>query len=182
MLGIPDQEVNFYFKEHNEYLTEMSLALFESSTWLWKGVVNNNPAANFYISGMTILVVNEENEKLLTLWNSDFGFAEKTNKKIVKDIVNDISKLRARQEKANLKINTEVKRLEHESESANEQIRLLNIQLSALQNKVDMLGKQINQLNEEPAIISAQIDSHAIKLCNSLEYKLDMMNASKQSA
>jgi len=179
LLNIPEGEIHAYVKQNDDYLNDICITLFESSTWLWRGSINDNAVSNFFVADTTVIVTDEQNEKLVTVWNSDFGFSDKTNKRIVKDIIDDIHGLRKKHEKACQKINSDIKKLESAIDVANEQIRLLEIQSEVLVSRSKSLKNQVKQLNEEPILINAQIDFNAVKLFNALDYKIDMMNSSK---
>lgn len=181
MLSVAEPEIGSYIKQNSDYLNAVCLALFESSTWLWKGSINGNSVSNFHICDMTVVVTDEQNGKLVTLWNSDFGFSEKTNKRIVQDILADVGALRKKHDKYCLKIESDIKKLEFEIAKAEEQARLLEIQAEVLRGRSASLKNQVKQLNQEPILIAAQIDSNAVKLFNALDYKIDMMNATKSA-
>lgn len=179
ILNIDESEISNYVKQHHDVITTASQELFESATFLWNGSFNNNQPANFYINGMTVLVVDEDNNTLITLWNSDFGFKDSINKNIVKEIVTDIEKLQLKHKRCTEKASKQSLKLELEAETITRQMQLLQNQLGLLDGKLQNHYRRMELLHNDPHIIQEEIGVLAVRLCNSLEYKMDLMNLGK---
>lgn len=179
LLNLDDCEISSYIKQHNDAITAVSLELFQGATFLWRGSFNNNQPANFYINGMTVLVVDTDDNTLITLWESDFGFKDSINKNIVKEIVADIEKLQSKYKRCSEKSNKQALKLEVEAETIRRQMELLQNQLSLLDGKLQNHYRRMELLQNDLCVIQDEIGVLAVRLCNSLEYKMDFMNLGK---
>lgn len=181
LLNIEDGEVSNYVKQNNDAIIAAGLELFEGAMFLWRGSFNNNQPANFYINGVTVLLTDVDDNTLITLWNSDFGFKDSINKNIVKEIVTDIEKLQLKHRRCIDKAGKLTTKLELETETLTRQMQLLQNQLSLLDGKLQNHYRRMELLQDDPRIIQDEIAVLAVRLCNSLEYKMDLMNLGKQA-
>lgn len=154
--------------------------LFEFAKFIdTEQIGGDKTSKNFYINDNIILVVNTENTVIITLYKVDFGFSPKTNRNIIKDLLEEIE-----EEKNNV-----VKFDNRNKEYRNSQqlkIDEYKNKISELEESISLYKTKINSINNEIYIQTKEgnisllkLKDRVNKLCNSIEYKNDLKQLNK---
>ena len=170
-------EIKQYIVQNKDRLTENILKLHEHSKHIYTGQIGDNTTKKFYNNKNVILVCNVKDDCVITLFKVDYGFPEKTNLIVIRDLLLEMDKKYKEQGKIKNKIKKELANKENELLSINEKIKLCEDQINILKSKKLSLTEEIKNVNYESNIIQKDIDKIALQLCNSVEYRKDLLNS-----
>lgn len=168
-----DKNSKVYIEENKEEIKEDVLNMFNQATYLIKAKFHDHQLANFYIFNNVVMVTNEADQAIKTIYKVDFGFSENATNFIVEDIMKSIREIKSKIELENnigstYKNSLEVKKEENDAqiESLKRQISLLEMDSKSLQHRIDGASNSVKMLEESLA-------QQAYKICYSINYKLD---------
>jgi len=177
MDGTDKSELQQYIAENDNTLTKACTELYEESVFVWTGQINDFPVSSFHMKENFILVVGiKPPVSLVTLFPVDFGFPEKTNQGVAKDLLAEIEKHRAKLDKSREKCREQVEQKQMELDNTARELKLIEDQAKILRQRQYLLNEEIKQLDSEPSLIEKEIDKYAVQLINSLGFKLDQMS------
>lgn len=178
ILGIKDpNEIRQYIGQNEAQIVEHINKLFEFSRLLYKGQIGGDKSTkHFYLNSDIIMVADGTNTCLITLYKCDFGFPEHLNKANIKGLVTEIEKLQELYKEESLNEEDEIERKKVEIENINVDIQSLENQIKYLKSKKDILESEIKIARHESVKISKTIEKYCTMLCNSLEFRREVMN------
>lgn len=183
ILGMSDEkEVLYYLAQNQERVVEQCGKLFKYSKFLWRGAIGDNITRNYHICGAVIIVTTTDESTLITLYKVDYGFPEKTNRKVANDLLDEIRQLDKKYDDVVEQANAKTDQLKLEQENTARQMAYLEDQMRLLKQRNDILNETIKQLNNEPFLIQRDIDKYASQLCNSLALKMDLLILNKKQS
>ncbi len=133
----------------------------------------------FYIRDNVIFVVNSDDKVIITLYKIDFGFPEATNRKITKDLIEEIHNLDEQLEEKNKSVSEYVESKKLEIDTWNNEISCLEEKIKCLKRKIKVNECSIDESVQSNNVIRTQLKDYANKLCNSIEYKMDLKELNK---
>lgn len=177
-----DQEIKRALATRDDYLTDSALKMYEHSRFLWRGQLGDNITRSYWINGDLILVTDVDETCLITLYRADFGFPPETNRRVIQDLIGEIEELRSvlcdRQRELNDTLHT-----------CDRQIDEIDARLKELEAQMELLRQQKKVLQEERAAaakeaqpILREIDRYAVMLCNTVQYRNDLVELRKTGA
>ena len=177
MEGMDKSELQQYIAENDLSITKACTKPFEESVFVWAGQINDFPVSNFRMKDGIVMVTDLKNPvSLITLYPVDFGFPEKTNQRVAKDLLAEIEKHRAKLDKSREKCREQVEQKQMELDNTARELKLIEDQAKILRQRQHLLNEEIKQLDSEPGLVEKEIDKYAIQLVNSLGFKLDQMS------
>lgn len=181
ILGISDLlAARQYINQNREKIEEDIRKLFEHSELLiTMQLQGDKTTKNFYIRDNIILVAKSDNSVLITLYRIDFSFGEKTDRMIIQNLKEEIQTLKEQMKNKKESIDNEIEFKKKEVEMIGIEVINLEQQLNMLKLKKQTKENEIRVSYNEVEILNKQIEMRAIKLCNSLEYKSDILKAAK---
>lgn len=179
VLKVQEKEIKQYLDTNKDFVRNKILELYNSSVFIYNGKYYNQPTANFYVSDNLVLISNQSNSHIMTLFYIDFGFPKETNNKVIVDLMDAILKLRSNRE-------IEIKKHEDHVININVQIQELEVRMLALSNQLLLLEKNKQTLQDNKTIsennikfIDEQIKEFASKICYSVNYRMDELRNKK---
>lgn len=181
IVGIADQlAARQYINQNKEKITEDINKLVEFSELLFTGQINGDKSTkNYLLRDNIILVTDTANSALITLYKIDFGFGDKTDRLIASNLKEDIMILKKQLCDKKLDIDTNVEYKKYELNTIESQVETLKQQLFMLELKKNTKESEIKVAYNDVEILSKDIEMLAVKLCNSLEYKKDILRLAK---
>ena len=179
IVGVPRTEAKTYVNENQERIALHAAKMMEHASWLYKGAINANPVCNYYLKDDTVIVVNEGNDALVTVYKVDLGFTPELNQTVRKGLVEEIDSL---QEKyMDLSVGVEdrlaVKRLE--IETLQEKIALMSQEIKDAELSIRFKEEGMKEEQRELRVLENQIKRHTMTLVNSLDYQKDRLLLSR---
>jgi len=177
VLNISKFESEYYARQNELSLGKEISDLKSNSIYFWTGVIGNNPQRDFFLNieyNIVFVVKCETKDTIITLYNIDFDMPSHIEKSIVKQLLKEINKLKRKHLLAQKKLNTSVKKKVSILKNCQDEITLIQEQLSSLMLKKENLEKEIKHIENEPERISKEIDKHAKKIANPHKYLRDM--------
>lgn len=180
ILGIDKNESSKYAVQHDKEISEKLHELYSKSTYFWTGKVNDNPVSSFFINGDIVIVTDEQKSCLITLYKIDFGFPAATNKTVVKDLVKEIGKLNKEKDKQVNKISPLIEQKRFEINRMENEIELLKEKIAILEKQKRIEEEQLSSMSSNTELIDKDIKMFALRLVDSLAFKIDMQNMRKR--
>lgn len=175
ILGITTRnEVLEYVAKNSERIEEYVKTLYEYADFIWKGQIGDNITRNYFLKDDIIIVTDTQNTAIITLYKVDYGFPEKTNLKIAKDLKSEIARLTNKYNKEIEKSKNKIDRKELELQNTELEIKSLENQIKLLKEKQDLLKNEIKCLKNNGQLINEEIKRNTILLVNSIDYKADL--------
>lgn len=172
-------EIKQYIAQHDVEISNDILKLKEYSQLIYTGNIGDtsNGICHFYLRNNVILLTNVTDDCLITLYKVDLPYPEKTNKIVIHDIVEEMEQLRT--EQATLKAAIEIKedKRQHEIGMLNDDIALLKKQIGILEGRRDLIIAEGEEEQGKVKEIDIKLKRNANMLCNSLEFKKEMLQA-----
>lgn len=177
IIGIDNKkEIKEYAKEHLKELEDEITNLYKNGQPVYYGKIGRARQDSSYILNKDIvMVLNSKEDIIVTLYKVDFGFPDKTNKKVLNDLMKELKN-----------INNEINNMKTETANKNKirevEIENLNLSIKAFETKIDVLEAKKKVLYQEKEAdektiesINAERDRLCKMICNSLDYKLDLL-------
>lgn len=169
-----------YLNSNNEQIEKEINKMFTYADFVIEAQIGGDKTnKRFYIRDNIIFVVNSDDKVIITLYKVDFGFPEATNRKIIKDLIEEIHTLDEQLEEKNKSINEYVESKKLEIESWNNEISCLEEKIKCLKRKIKVNECSIDESVQSNNVIRTQLKDYANKLCNSIEYKMDLKELNK---
>lgn len=167
-------EMRCYINQNREKIGEDINKMFEFSRLIYTGQINGDKTTKqYYLNNNIIMVYDEPKNSIVTLYKIDFGFGEIIDKAIVKQLLEQADEL-------DFKINTKQQENEQEIlkntmelENTENEIEVLEEKLEFLKSKKELIKNMINSINTEINTYKKERDSKVIRICNSLDYKIN---------
>ena len=150
-------EIRQYAVQNDEIISEHINKLFEYSTFLYKGSIEKSkPINNFHINSHIVLVLDQNKECIITIYKVDFGFPERTNKLVIKDLINEVEDI-----SFNIKYDTE--QLDAFREQEEVKLEAIELEINQLQDKIKNLVNQKEEIEEDIISRKVSIDMQSRK-------------------
>lgn len=175
ILKIEDiQEIKQYIVQNKGKLNDDISKMFDHSKFIYSGQLWDNITRNYHIVDNIILVSDTQNSALITLFRCDFGFGDKTNRSIVKDLVEEVESKQDFIKAEDIKIKSYIEEKEHELEVNEKEIQLIEDQKKLLLENQSVINGEIKTSRNDINIVQKDIEKLALSLCSSMDYKKEL--------
>jgi len=173
ILKLPKEEIDTYVYKNRDKLTKEINELFNQSKCLWEGIITKD-YSKYYIVDNIIIVVNKEDQAIITFLIIDFGFCiDELNISIIKTMTTKVYELNDCLKITEDSIKNEINKKQNEVQNIDSQINVLKEQMNCLQKKKNILDDEIKYTNSLVNPIKAEIKKYASKIIYSLDYRID---------
>lgn len=157
-------ELKQYLVQNEDRVKEKLLLLYNSSELLWSGKVRDHNFTHFYINkDGWIIVVDKEGKKLITVYKADLGLGSDFNKMYVERI-----KIAIKESNDKLALSTTETNIKKEKNQ--EEIDLLQREISDLKAKIEYNTTKINSLKAESELADKEYKILERELHNKIEH------------
>jgi hypothetical protein len=178
-LNISESNIKNYLEENKESIRNSFIELFNKSIFLFKGAYCENNIVNYYVVDNFIIVVNESNEAIITLYKINFGLGEDINKIVTNELIKKINILKEKEqeetknkEKEISEIEMNINRIDSDIEKLTNEIEILNKNRNILESKKELSEFSIKTLRND-------IQAKCGKIIYSINYKMDSLAKKK---
>lgn len=179
ILNISENDIKKYLEENKEDVKNSFIELLNKSIFLFKGAYCENNIVNYYVVDNFIIVVNESNEAIITLYKINFGLGEDINKIVTNELIKEINILKEKEqeetknkEKEISEIEMNINRIDSDIEKLTNEIELLNKNRNILESKKELSEFSIKTLRND-------IQAKCGKIIYSINYKMDSLAKKK---
>ena len=162
--------VIMYGAEYEKDLNKM----YDNSRLIYTGKFQNHNECNYRLADDIILVVDKQEQNLITLYRVDFNFTKKINKSILQDLVQELNEReeawlseKAKAEETNNGLDNEKALLELNIEAKTQELK-------DLQERLKALSEYMKTTNADEISAKEKMDDIARKIVYSIDYKLSM--------
>ncbi|OJT57413.1 coiled-coil domain-containing protein [Bacillus licheniformis] len=169
-----EKEIKDYVAKNKDLIYEHANKTFEFATFIYKGQIGDNVTRNYHIKDNIIFVTNTSDDAFITTYKIDFGLPEDLNVTIRKRLIEEIEKLRNEKEDIELKILEEVEDKEHEIETTEDNIKILEEQISNFRKQKEFLQNEVKSIKSRSLNVGLELKKYTLMLVNSKDYKKDL--------
>lgn len=162
--------VTMYGAEYEKDLNKM----YNNSKEIYTGKFQNHNECKYRLADDIILVVDKQEQNLITLYRADFNFGKNINKDILKSLVQELNEKeeawlseKAKAEETNGGLNDEKTLLEMNIEAKTQELK-------DLQERLDALKEYMKTTNANEIEAKEAMDEVARKIVYSIDYKKSM--------
>lgn len=162
--------VTMYGAEYEKDLNKM----YDNSRLIYTGKFQNHNECNYRLADDIILVVDKQEQNLITLYRVDFNFTKKINKSILQDLVQELNEReeawlseKAKAEETNNGLDNEKALLELNIEAKTQELK-------DLQERLKALNEYMKTTNADEISAKEKMDDIARKIVYSIDYKKSM--------
>ena len=162
--------VVMYGAEYEKDLNKM----YDNSRLIYTGKFQNDNECNYRLADDIILVVDKQEQNLITLYRVDFNFTKKINKSILQDLIQELNEReeawlseKAKAEETNNGLDNEKALLELNIEAKTQELK-------DLQERLKALNEYMKTTNADEISAKEKMDDIARKIVYSIDYKLSM--------
>ena len=162
--------VIMYGAEYEKDLNKM----YDNSRLIYTGKFQNINECNYRLADDIILVVDKQEQNLITLYRVDFNFTKKINKSILQDLVQELNEReeawlseKAKAEETNNGLDNEKALLELNIEAKTQELK-------DLQERLKALNEYMKTTNADEISAKEKMDDIARKIVYSIDYKKSM--------
>lgn len=162
--------VTMYGAEYEKDLNKM----YDNSKEIYTGKFQNHNECRYRLADDIILVVDKQEQNLITLYRADFNFGKNINKDILKSLVQELNEKeeawlseKAKAEEINGGLNDEKTLLEMNIEAKTQELKDLQERLNALKD-------YMKTTNADEIEAKEAMDEVARKIVYSIDYKKSM--------
>ena len=162
--------VVMYGAEYEKDLNKM----YDNSRLIYTGKFQNHNECNYRLADDIILVVDKQEQNLITLYRVDFNFTKKINKSILQDLVQELNEReeawlseKAKAEETNNGLDNEKALLELNIEAKTQELK-------DLQERLKALNEYMKTTNADEISAKEKMDDIARKIVYSIDYKKSM--------
>ena len=162
--------VVMYGAEYEKDLNKM----YDNSRLIYTGKFQNHNECNYRLADDIILVVDKQEQNLITLYRVDFNFTKKINKSILQDLVQELNEReeawlseKAKAEETNNGLDNEKALLELNIETKTQELK-------DLQERLKALNEYMKTTNADEISAKEKMDDIARKIVYSIDYKKSM--------
>lgn len=171
-----EREMREYISKNKDMIYENANKTFEFSEHIYTGQIGDNVTRNYHIKDDIVFVTNTTDDALITVYKVDLGFTQELNSVVRKGLIQEIRKLSEQKEDIELQMLEEMEKKEFEITAINEEVKILEEQLTNLKKSKEFKQQEVNQMKKESLNIGLDLKRHALTLVNSREYKEDLQN------
>jgi predicted transcriptional regulator len=179
ILNISENDIKKYLEENKEDVKNSFIELLNKSIFLFKGAYCENNIVNYYVVDNFIIVVNESNEAIITLYKINFGLGEDINKIVTNELIKKINILKEKEQE-------ETKNKEKEISEIEMDIDRIDLDIEKLTNEIELLNKNKNILKTKKEVaeytiemFKKDIESKCRKIIYNINYKMDSLAKKK---
>lgn len=162
--------VVMYGAEYEKDLNKM----YDNSRLIYTGKFQNHNECNYRLADDIILVVDKQEQNLITLYRVDFNFTKKINKSILQDLIQELNEReeawlseKAKAEETNNGLDNEKALLELNIEAKTQELK-------DLQERLKALNEYMKTTNADEISAKEKMDDIARKIVYSIDYKKSM--------
>jgi len=155
-------------------ISEHANKTFEFAEFIYKGQIGDNITRNYYIKDDIVFVANTTNDALITVYKVDLGFTEELNATVRRGLIQEIEKLSQEKEEIEFQMLVEVEEKEHQAQSLDESIKIMEEQLLNLKKQKEFVEQEVKNIKSKSLNVVLELKRYALMLVNSKEYKKDI--------
>lgn len=175
ILGIPKEEVKSYLAKNESIVEEHILEMYTYSEKIWSGQLFGNITRNYYLRDDIVIVVDTNDQCIVTVFYVDFGLTRDGNRRLVKVLLEEKEQIEKDLEKVNQSIQEEIAICSVELEQVESEISLLKSRLEGLTMKRDAIKMMIEGADAKKNDLNDRIDTIMKMICSSIEFKKDIL-------
>jgi hypothetical protein len=182
ILGITDTlSIKQYITLNRDKVSEDINKMIKYSKLIYTGQINGDKTSkNYYLSGGNIiLVIDTNNGTVVTLYEICFGFSESIDKINTANLVEEINTLQEQIIEKKVLIDEQIEQKKVEIDNVQSDIKSLEEQLFMLKFKHQTLQNELKVVYNDIEMLNKQLECHALKICNSLEYRKELAKITK---
>jgi len=169
-----EREIKEYITNNKEMISEHANKTFEFAEFIYKGQIGDNITRNYYIKDDIVFVANTTNDALITVYKVDLGFTEELNATVRRGLIQEIEKLSQEKEEIEFQMLVEVEEKEHQAQSLDESIKIMEEQLLNLKKQKEFVEQEVKNIKSKSLNVVLELKRYALMLVNSKEYKKDI--------
>ncbi|WP_368490763.1 hypothetical protein [Clostridium sp. BJN0013] len=175
-----DFAVQEYMVANDERITQDVNKIFTYSDFVIEGKIGEDKVVRrFYVKDDILLVLSKDESVIVTLIKVDFGFPGKTNRNIVKDLLEEINLLREDLEEDEKSIIDYVNARSLERERYFDRIQLLQEEINSLDLNIKQIDVDIEKKRESTKVLKLKLKEYVNMICNSRAFKDDLKQMGK---
>lgn len=172
--------VQEYVIANNERIIQDVNKIFTYSDFLIEDQIGGDKTTKrFYIKDDILLVLRSDESAIITLIKVDFGFPVKTNRNIIKDLLEEISSLKEDLEENERSIVDYVNARTLERERYFDKIQLLQEEINSLNLTIKQIDVDIEKKRDSTKVSKLKIKEYVNMICNSMTFKNDLKQMGK---
>lgn len=183
ILGIEDlQTARQYINSNQDKINEDIDKLFTYATLIYTGQIGGDKSSkNYWLRDNIVMVTDTGNSTLITLYRIDFGLGETIDKLVTDKLLEEINELNKDFKEAERVAVEEIDGKQTDVININAEIEKYKQMLANLQLRKETVENEIKIVNQKSQLIYKEIETRALKICNSAEYRKDLLklNAGK---
>ncbi len=145
--------------------------VFKDAVYIWRGENLDGKAADYYISGDIVFVVN--NGTVLTAYKVDYGFGEEIDREVCSRLFDEVLQLNKDIDHESSKVEKECSELKLELDRTNDEIAALLAKVNHLNSKKNRLKERIKELQRGVESLMSVRDCQAKKLVFCVSWKME---------
>lgn len=175
ILGVPKEEVKSYLAKNESIVDEHILEMYTYAEKIWSGQLFGNITRNYYLRDDIVIVVDTNDQCIVTVFHVDFGLTRDGNRRLVKVLLEEKEQIERDLEKVNQSIQEEIAVRTVELEQVESEISLLKNRLEGLTMKRDAIKMMIEGADAKKHELNDRMDSIMKMICSSIEFKKDIL-------
>jgi hypothetical protein len=177
IIGITDMTTGRqHINSNREKIVENVNKMVEHAQLICTMQINGDKSTkNYWLRDNIVLVTDTANTTIITLYRIDFGFDEEIDRVVTDSLLEKIKLLKIKLESKKETIADTVSYKETELSNVESEIINLKERLFMLDVKKNTLQSEIKVVYNDAEMINKEIEVHALKICNSAEYKKDLL-------
>lgn len=92
IMNLKGKEAKRYAHKNKDMINKHLMKMCEHALFLWEGQLGSNKIRRFYLRDDIILIADEYDRCIITLYRADYGFTQSTNRQFVKELLEMVQK------------------------------------------------------------------------------------------
>jgi hypothetical protein len=130
---------------------------------------------NYWLRDNIVIVTDTGNSTLITLYRIDFGFGTDVDKMITDKLLEEISSFNDKKMATENVVANEIEDKETKIANIEASISQMQQMLDFFKLKKETLINEVKIANKDIELINKEIEVRALKICNSAEYRKDLL-------
>ena len=157
--------------EEKDRYTEDMQKMFEHSRFIYQGKFADNKESRFYLASDMILVLDNQEDKLVTIYRIDYGFEPEVNKMIREQLLADLDKAKQEVDKSKSAIAESLNSAQYSLKVLKAEKADLEASLEAVNSSIETTEDYINTLSSNLDNSNSHYNKVARQLCYSIVCK-----------
>jgi len=172
------QDIDAYMLSNRSDIEDQILELLENSDSHYFINMNNMPTPNnFYLYGDTVIVTDQEDNTIVTVYRCDYNMPGTINTNIVSGLKKEIKYLEKSLQEAELQVKKDVDIIDTQVRSKEQEMDVLLSKAEQLKKEVSTAKSKIAEIRSKPSAITREIEFRISQLVSSLSFTRDMSSS-----